>query len=113
MSNQEPDGWYAAFWKGTPQNGIVASGLDELELIVHERLEEDAAYDCMAMRDGWQIKPVMLIDPQELTRLRLIEEWARETDEVYQDHCSEVELANGMEAQHIKYQAITAPVEAK
>jgi len=61
LSNeQKPDG-FVATWRGVVQNGIYAIRINELTLVVHELLEEEAAFDCMAERNGWRIRPVKLV----------------------------------------------------
>lgn len=85
MSNQEPDGWCA--WH--PEKGFADPNDREENLReVMDYLEpHEHGLTSTALREGWEIKPVMLIDPQELSRLRAIDEWAewaaRELREVY------------------------------
>lgn len=73
MSNQEPDGWAT-----TSPEGEYTGNDDEIIL---------TRVDCELVEDGYRTFPVCLIDPQELSRLRAIDEWAewaaRELREVY------------------------------
>lgn len=72
MSNQEPNGWCA--WH--PEKGFADPNDREENLReVMDYLEpHEHGLTSTALREGWEIKPVMLIDPQELSRLRLIEQ---------------------------------------
>lgn len=68
MSNQKPDGWAT-----TSPEGEYTGNDDEIIL---------TRVDCELVEDGYRTFPVCLIDPQELSRLRAIEEWASIVAEV-------------------------------
>ena len=83
MKNDEkPDG-YCAYWNGRFQNGLAALDLEALELIVHERLEDAAAFDCMNECKGWEILPVKLIEAE---RWQKIVEWVGKMEEELAAH---------------------------
>src|SRR5262245_51773475 len=66
MSERKPDG-YCVYWEGHIQEGLFATGIEELTLVVHERLEEDAADNCMEQTEGWRIVPVWLSTKPPMT----------------------------------------------
>jgi hypothetical protein len=74
MSNQEPDGWCA--WH--PEHGYASATEDGGIFVAPEQeiltLSNDSPHSRHMRKEGWQIKPVMLISPQERSRLRLIEQ---------------------------------------
>lgn len=101
MSNQEPDGWATL----SPEGEYVGND-DEIHL---DRVRPIS----IEPKDGYVWKPVMLISPQELTRLRAIEEWAREVESLFLRCLNEYDTAPAYDFWLKKFQAITAPVEGK
>lgn len=103
MSNEiKPDGWCAY------RNGKLVAG-EYSGVIALYRKEWER--ECFADR-GYEVKPVCLIDPQELSRLRRIEEWAKEAYQCFDNHKQATE-AGDYEATRLfmKYDAIAAPKE--
>lgn len=105
MSNQEPDGWAT-----TSPEGEYTGNDDE---IILSRIAPTANMVKEFLDDNYRTFPVCLISPQELTRLRLIAEWAKEAQELlgYPFFSEDNDLLS-ISLQN-KYIAITAPVEDK
>jgi len=76
MSNQEPDGWATT----SPEGEYTGN---DSEIILDRSYSGPTIFPV----EGYRTFPVCLIDPQELSRLRAIDEWAewaaRELREVY------------------------------
>lgn len=99
MSNEvKPDGW------------IIPIPDDYSEIHLCKTLEQ-AQREYIPTGDGF--KPVCLISPQELSRLRAIAEWAREIEALFLRCLNEYDTAPAYDFWLKKLQAITAPVEAK
>lgn len=98
MSNQEPDGWY-----------FDAKNVRHF----HSQFEVARIGSLCA---GTTPVPFNSIDPQELTRLRLIAEWAKECRENMREVGKQFDHTDdplGFGYLCDRYEAITAPVEAK
>jgi hypothetical protein len=70
MSNQKPDGWAT-----TSPEGEYTGNDDE---IIISRIAPTANMVKEFLDDNYRTFPVCLIDPQELSRLRSIEAWAKD-----------------------------------
>lgn len=103
MSNQEPDGW--CVWH--PDDGYGKESYSS-ENLAWSTLYTITTYEKDEFkRRGFEVRPVCLISPQELSRLRAIEAWAKEARRrLYQ-------YSEGWDELEPRYDAITAPVEAK
>lgn len=74
MSNQKPDGWVQI----SPEGEYCGDD----ERFVVDRFRPKAKEFKQCADDGYLIKPICLIDPQELTQLRKIETIAKSVVEI-------------------------------
>ena len=73
MTDQKPDG-YIAIYNGHIQNGLFATELEELEIIVHELIHENTIDDVVYERNGWRLRPCKIVFLDEPSPARVYKE---------------------------------------